>query len=327
MCQGDGDATASHEEVAPLLGRRGFLRTAAAGVVAAGATGWLGADAVAADAAVATDARSGGSGDHRVPPGRISIQLYTLRNQLAIDLEGTLAALAEIGYRRVETAGFVGRTVTEFKAALDAVGIWASSNHIGIPQPFDAAAWSASLADARVLESRYVVHPAFGINFGTGVVVRDRATWAAFAHDLNEAGRMAREAGLRLGYHNHNWEFFRLADDPSHTAYDVLIEETDPRYVHFEMDLFWVFRGARDPVDLLRRLRGRVRQFHVKDLNQAGSFEDPGQGLIDFPRIFRTQQVDEYIVERDDAGSPPRTPADALVTARVGYQFLRTVRY
>lgn len=322
MCQGHGDATASHEEVAPLLGRRGFLRTAAAGVAAAGATGWLATDAVAAEAR-----SGGGSGHRRVPPERISIQLYTLRNLLAIDFEGTLAALAEIGYRRVETAGLAGRTAAEFKAALDAVGIWASSNHVGIPQPFDAAAWSTSLANARVLESRYVVHPAFGINFGTGVVVRDRATWAAFARDLNEAGRMARAAGLRLGYHNHNWEFFRLTDDPSRTAFDVLIEETDPRLVHFELDLFWVVRGARDPVDLLRRLRGRVRQFHVKDMNQAGSFEDPGQGLLDFPRIFRTQQVEEYIVERDDAGSAPRTPQDALVTARVGYQFLRTVRF
>ena len=93
------------------------------------------------------------------------------------------------------------------------------------------------------------------------------------------------------------------------------------------MDLFWVTRGARDPVDLLRRLGGRVRQYHVKDMNQAGSFADPGQGLLDFPRIFRTHQVDEYIVERDDAGSAPRTPAQALDTARVGYEFLSTVRF
>ena len=82
--------------------------------------------------------------------------------------------------------------------------------------------------------------------------------------------------------------------------------------MHFELVLFWVTRGARDPVDLLRRLQGRVRQFHVKDMNQNGSFEDPGQGLIDFPRIFATHQVEEYIVERDDAGSPPRTPGQAL---------------
>jgi sugar phosphate isomerase/epimerase len=73
-----------------------------------------------------------------------------------------------------------------------------------------------------------------------------------------------------------------------------------------------------------------VLQYHVKDMNQAGSFTDPGQGLLDFARIFRhsdTAGVREYIVERDDAGSPPRQPADALDTARVGYQFLRTVRF
>ena len=314
------DATASHEEVARLLSRRGFLRTAAVGAAVVGASGAL------ASPAAATGASSGGT-PHRAPPDKISIQLYTLRDQLAADLEGTLAALAAIGYRKVEHAGFVGRTVTEFKAALDAVGIRSSSGHVLIPQPFDAAAWQASLQDALTLRSSYIVNPFFGINFGTGEVTRDRATWAAFAHDLNRAGKMARDVGLRLGYHNHNWEFFRLTDDPSKTAYDVLIEETDPRYVHFEMDLFWVIRGARDPVDLLRRLNGRVLQYHVKDMNQAGSFEDPGQGLLDFPRIFRTQQVDEYIVERDDAGSPPRAPADALITARVGYEFLRAVRF
>ena len=102
------------------------------------------------------------------------------------------------------------------------------------------------------------------------------------------------------------------------TAYDVLVEETDPRVVHFEMDLFWVTRGARDPVDLPPAPH-RVRQYHVKDMNQAGSFADPGTGLIDFPRIFgSTRKVEEYIVERDDAGTPPRTPADALDTARRG---------
>jgi sugar phosphate isomerase/epimerase len=315
------DATATHDEVARLLSRRGLLRTAAVGAAVVGVSGAL------AGPAAATEGHSGSAGIHRVPPGKISIQLYTLRDQLAADFAGTLAALAAIGYRRVEHAGFVGRSVTEFKAALDAVGIWASSGHVGIPQPFDAAAWQASLQDALTLRSRYIVNPVFGINFGTGEVVRDRATWAAFAHDLNRAGKMARDVGLRLGYHNHNWEFFRLTDDPSKTGYDVLIEETDPRYVHFEMDLFWVTRGARDPVDLLRRLDGRVRQFHVKDMNQAGSFEDPGKGLIDFPRIFRTQRVDEYIVERDDAGTAPRTPADALVTAEVGYNYLRGVRF
>ena len=314
------DATASHEEVARLLSRRGFLRTAAVGAAVVGASGAL------ATPAAATEHSSGG-GVHRVPRNKISIQLFTIRDQLAADFDGTLDALRDIGYQKVEHAGFVGRTVTQFKAALDARGIRSSSGHVLIPQPFDAAAWSASLQDALTLGSSYIVNPFFGINFGTGVVARDRATWAAFAHDMNRAGKMARDVGLRLGYHNHNWEFFRLTDDPSKTAYDVLIEETDRHYVHFEMDLFLVTRGARDPVDLLQRLGDRVRQYHVKDMNQAGSFADPGQGLLDFPRIFRTQLVDEYIVERDDAGTAPRLPADALDTARVGFEFLSTVRF
>jgi sugar phosphate isomerase/epimerase len=201
---------------------------------------------------------------------------------------------------------------------------------VPIPQPFDPAAWSASLADATTLGSRFIVQPFFGIDFATGAVVRTQAPWRAFARDLNRAGRMARDAGLKLGYHNHNWEFFRLTDDPSRTAYDVLSDTTDPDLAHLQLDLFWAVRGARDPVDLIHQNQGRVLQYHVKDLNQAGSFEDPGQGLIDFARILRRSEeagVKEYIVERDDAGTPPREPADALGTARIGYQFLRTIRF
>ena len=324
MCTGHDD-TAGREEVA-RLSRRGFLRTAAATAAVVGTSSALAAPAFAQQDA----AGSQGHSRHRVPLHQISIQLFTLRDQLAIDLEGTLQALADIGYTRVEHAGFVGRTVTQFKAALDAAGLRATSGHVQIPQPFDPAAWTASLADARVLRSRYIVHPFFGINFGTGEVVRTTAPWEAFARDLNRAGRMARDAGLKLGYHNHNWEFFRLTDDPSRTAYDVLTEVTDPDLVHLELDLFWATRGARDPVDLIEQHKGRVLQYHVKDMNQAGSFEDPGQGLIDFARIFRHSDeagVREYIVERDDAGTAPREPADALDTARVGYQFLSTVRF
>jgi sugar phosphate isomerase/epimerase len=324
MCTGHDD-TAGRAEVA-RLSRRGFLRTTAATAAVVGTSGALAAPALAQ----AGTAGSQGHGRHRVPRDQISIQLYTLRDQLAIDLEGTLAALRAIGYTKVEHAGFVGRTVTDFKAALDAAGLRATSGHVQIPQPFDPAAWRASLADANVLGSRFIVHPFFGINFGTGEVTRTTAPWRAFARDLNRAGRMARDAGLKLGYHNHNWEFFRLTDNPSRTAYDVLAEVTDPDLVHLELDLFWAVRGARDPVDLIDQHQGRVLQYHVKDMNRAGSFEDPGVGLLDFARIFRHSDeagVREYIVERDDAGTPPRQPADALDTARVGYQFLRTVRF
>ena len=319
------DDTASPEEVA-RLSRRGFLRTAAATAAAVGASGALAAPALAQADPAGSEGRSG----HRVPPDQISIQLYTLRDQLAIDLDGTLQALGEIGYTRVEHAGFVGRTVAVFKAALDAAGLRATSGHVLIPQPFDPAAWSASLADANTLGSRYIVHPFFGIDFATGAVTRTTGPWRAVARALNPARPKAPDAGRNLRYHNHNRALFRLTDNPSRTAYDVLTDTTDPDLVHLELDLFWATRGARDPVDLIRQNQGRVLQYHVKDMNQAGSFEDPGQGLIDFARIFRHSDeggAREYIVERDDAGTPPRQPADALDTARVRYQFLRTVRF
>jgi len=304
------------------ISRRTVLRGAAAG--AAGAT-VLG---TATGAAQPADGDRDRGHRDRVPVEQISIQLYTLRNQLQIDLPGTLAALRQIGYRRVEHAGFVGRTAAEFRAALDAAGIRATSGHSSIPQPFDAAAWQATLADANTIGQTYIVHPFFGVD--AGGPIRSAAVYRAFARDLNRAGALARQAGLRFGYHNHQNEFFRMTDEPDTTGFDILAEETDPRLVHFELDLFWSFRGARDPVDVIHANRGRVRQVHVKDLNNAGSFDDPGRGLIDFGRIFahaREAGLVEYIVERDDAGSPPRTPADALVTARVGYEYLRALRF
>ena len=186
------------------INRRRFLTAATATAAAVGAPGAL------AGVAGAHGGKHHGRGS--IPRERISIQLYTLRDQLAIDLQGTLEALSEIGYRRVEHAGFVGRTATEFKAALDAAGLRATSGHMSIPQPFDAAAWSAALQDALTVGSRYIVHPYFGVD--SDGVIRDSATWEAFARDLNTAGRMARQVGLRFGYHNHNQEFFAARRRP-----------------------------------------------------------------------------------------------------------------
>jgi sugar phosphate isomerase/epimerase len=264
---------------------------------------------------------------HRVPRDKISVQLYTLRDQLGIDLGASLAELAAIGYRRVEHAGFVGRTATQFRAALDAAGLRATSGHVAVPQPFDAETWKRALDDANIVGNTYVVHPFFGQD--AGGPIRDGAVYRAFARDLNAAGALARRAGLDFGYHNHQAEFLRQ-DGGRTTGYDILTGETDPRLVHLEVDLFWAFRGAQDPVDLIERLRGRIKQVHVKDLDVGGSFADPGAGLIDFGRIFghaTEAGLVEYIVERDDAGTPPRTPAQALTTARVGFDYLAGLRF
>jgi len=299
----------------------------------AGAGAAVAASAVGTSPALAHGGGHGGSG--RIPREQISIQLYTLRDLLAADLEGTLAALARIGYRHVEHAGFHGRTATQFRAALDRAGLRATSGHQGIPQPFDAAAWQAQINDALMIGQRYIVNPASPILFfpPDGDLSKLRslptaAAWRAYAADLNRAGAMARAAGLRFGYHNHFWEFTQaLEDDTPLVAYDILIAETDPRLVHFEVDLYWAWFAHRDPVQLLAYVGDRIRQFHVKDMrfvNHAPTFTDPGTGVIDFARIFRAAgnpRRHEYIVERDDAG------AAALTTAAVGFEFLSSVRF
>jgi sugar phosphate isomerase/epimerase len=302
------------------LNRRQLLGAAAA----AGAASTLVSTTVGASPAAA-------GGNHgrlsRVPRDQISVQLYTLRDQLGIDLEESFAELAEIGYTRVEHAGFVGRTAAQFRAALDNAGLRATSGHVGIPQPFDASAWERALADAAIVGNKYIVHPFFGQ--GANGPIRDGAVYRAFAKDLNKAGALARKAGLSFGYHNHQAEFLRQ-DGGSRTGYDILTGETDPRLVHLEVDLFWAWRGTADPVDLIQRHRGRIKQVHVKDMDINAGMVDPGAGLIDFARIFehsREAGLVEYIVERDDAGTPPRTPAQALDTARIGFDYLAGLRF
>ncbi|WP_433790062.1 sugar phosphate isomerase/epimerase family protein [Actinoplanes sp. CA-252034] len=299
------------------LSRRGLLGAAAAGAAAIGASTALGSPAAA----------GGHSSPHRVPRDQISVQLYTLRNQLAVDLEGSFTQLAAIGYKRVEHAGFVGRTAAQFRAALNNAGLRATSGHAGIPQPWNAETWKRALEDAAIVGNKYIVHPYFGTD--ANGPIRNGAVYRAFAADLNKAGELARRAGLSFGYHNHHNEFLRQ-DGGERTGFDILTQETDPRLVHLEVDIYWAWRGAADPVDLIERNRRRIKQVHVKDMNINSGFADPGDGLIDFERVFRRANeagLIEYIVERDDAGSPPRTPAQALDTARVGYQYLTGLRY
>jgi sugar phosphate isomerase/epimerase len=308
------------------LDRRDFLRGAAAGA------------ALTSLPLGASPALAHGGGDHghggSIPRESISIQLYTLRDQMAADADGTLSALSRIGYRTVEHAGFAGRTAAQFKAALRRAGLRATSGHQAMPQPYDAAAWQAQVNDALTIGQRYIVTPLSPITFfppdGDLSKIRGLTTaaaWRAFAADLNRAGTAARRAGLRFGFHNHFWEWLPLEDDTPLTGFDILIAETDPRLVHFELDLYWAWFAHRDPVGLLAQIGDRIRQFHVKDMkyvNHAPTFTDPGTGVIDFARIFRaagSPEKHEYIVERDDAG------ANALQTAAIGFNFLSRIRF
>jgi sugar phosphate isomerase/epimerase len=281
------------------VSRRSVLRGAAGAAALAGA-----AAALPATAAAEPDH---GRRALRVPREKISIQLYTLRTILATDLEGTLEALADIGYRKVELAGLHGRTAAEFRAILDRIGIRATSSHVGIDGDLNQV-----IADAHTLGNSRVVVPF--------VQLPTIAEWRAFTARLEEAGRLFRRNGLHLGYHNHAHEFALLEGV---RPYDVVTGGTTGRNVHLEMDLYWTVTGGADPVRVYWDNFPRVRQYHVKDRAPDGSFADPGTGTIDFPRIFRANhahEVDEYIVEHDQ-------PADPLHTAQVGYRYLADLRF
>jgi sugar phosphate isomerase/epimerase len=242
----------------------------------------------------------------RVPLDKISIQLYSLRSLLQNDPEGTLSALADIGYRKVELAGTYGRSATEFRAILDRNHLKASSTHVGIDGDLNQ-----TIADAKILGNSFADVPF--AQFGT------IAEWEAFAGRLNTAAVAFKKAGIKLGYHNHAHEF---APIDGVLPYDVLTAKTNKRDVHLEIDLFWAVTGGADPVELFRRNYPRVTQYHVKDRTADGQMTDPGTGVINFPRIFAASchNISEYIVEHDQ-------PTDPLNTAKVGFEYLRTVRF
>lgn len=323
MCTGFRSPTPI--DVPRLMSRRGFLRAGAATAVVASST------LLRPRTAHATDAGC-------VPETGISIQLYTMRDVMAEDLDATFAALADIGYRQVEHAGFGATesgTAAEFRAALDRHGLQSTSGHQGIPYPFDEGTWQQRIDDAVTVGQRSIVEPmpAFVLaGFITDIIVdgagldsvahpAPSAVWADYAATMNRAAEMAAEHGLAVGYHNHNPEFLPLPDDPSRTGYDVLLAETDPELVHFELDLYWAWAGETDPVELLEAHPGRFRRFHVKDMAEDGSITAPGRGIIDFRRIFAAAErlgvpIAEWIIEQDNAGQ------DAVQSARLGYELL-----
>jgi sugar phosphate isomerase/epimerase len=282
------------------ISRRSMLRGAAGAAVAVGAASALPGVASAEGAGAAHRGL-------RVPKDKISIQLYTLRSILETDLEDTLTALADIGYRKVELAGTYGRSATEFRTLLDARHITASSSHVGIDGDINQA-----IADAKILGNKKVNVPY--------VKVPTIAEWQAFTTRLSAAGKVFRKANIALGYHNHDHEMRQI---DGVRPIDVIAKGTSRRDIHFEADLFWVVTGGVDPVALFYQYAGRIKQYHVKDKKPDGGFADLGEGVIDFRRIFRATwplEVDEYIVENDQ-------PVDPLKCAATGYNYLANLRF
>jgi sugar phosphate isomerase/epimerase len=294
-----------------------------------------GGAAVAASMGLGSLASSAFADERLVPRRRIGIQLFTVRTLAEADLPATLALLAEIGYREIEVAGLFGRTPSQFRSLLDTNRLRAIGGHqlVGpaLVPFFGARTVEDALNEAETLGQPYV--GTAGITIPTGIVpgvgepqTADR--YRELAELANDWGAAAAARGLRLYLHVHYWEF---GTDPQtgETLFQILLDETDPRLVWFEPDLFWMVFGGIDPLDWIPDYQHRFPLFHVKDgnPNPAGGYFNPGftdlgEGSIDFRPIFqalKNKNAHHYIVERDDQPNPART-------ARVGYEYLRNLR-
>jgi sugar phosphate isomerase/epimerase len=296
--------------------RRASSLRRAGGPVAGGA-------ALAAAPGLLSPAAAAVSGIRRVPPGRISIQLYTLRSVMnGSGVDQTLATLADLGYPRVELAGLYGRTAADMRRTLDSLGLRSSSSHDGISA--SPAALEAKLDNAKTMGQRFINVPYLASN--------SLADWQTWAAQMNVEARAAKARGLAYGYHNHAHEFTTDLGGGV-TPWDVFTRELDPAYVHFEVDLYWAVTGGVNlgmsnedaidfAIDTIAAAPQSVRQYHVKDRNpDTGDHCDLGTGFIDFSKIFAAHDVEEYIVEND---TPEISP---LHTADVGYSYLRGLRY
>jgi len=252
--------------------------------------------------------------------GKIGVQLYTVRNEMAKDFDGSLRKIAEIGYKQVEFAGYYNRTPEQVKALLAQLGLESPSVHVpladlrdDLPKAIDAA---------KVIGHRYLICPF--------LMPQDRKTidqYKQLAATLNQAGEACKKAGLQLGYHNHDFEF--VAPEGSKDGklpYDVLLNETDKNLVKLELDLYWIVKAKQDPIAWVQKNPGRFVAFHVKDKDATPKefFTEVGRGTINFKEIFAKSKksgVELFIVEQDQT---PGSPFDSL---KISYDYLKNLEY
>jgi sugar phosphate isomerase/epimerase len=237
---------------------------------------------------------------------RIAVQLYSLRDLLEKDTWGTLRRLREIGFRTGELAGTYDKPPAEFAAKCKELGLSIIAPHVGIDELEKRPSEVVSLC--RAMGTDMVVLPWVGEDLY-------RQGWAAAAQRMNAIGAAMKRQGLRFLYHNHSFEFAKEGDRP---GYDVLIEAADPEFLNFEMDAYWVKHGGGDPVAYLRRMKGRVKTMHFKDM-KAGEkmeMEDVGYGILDWKSIIpaaKAAGVEYAIIEHD---SPPNDPLQSVARSR-----------
>jgi sugar phosphate isomerase/epimerase len=234
------------------------------------------------------------------------LALYTVRDSMASNPKATLKAVADAGYAYVESADyaegkFYGMTPTEFKSTLDSLGLKAISAHMGMVTLENA---DQLIADVKAAGITYFVIPVPPMGMFTFDPATNKLGMKGTASELvsimNTIGEKCHKAGLKLLYHNHDFEFMPLADGT--VIEDVLLEKCNPEWVNFQMDLFWVTKANASALTYFEKYPGRFKAWHVKDMDQEGKFAPVGTGTIDFKSILAQKEksgMEFYLVEQD----------------------------
>jgi len=281
-----------------MSNRRSFLQHAGIATAAAFLSPSILSSALAADKAAVN---------------KVGLQLYTLRDLLLQDVNSVISKVAGIGYKTVETyygypgalakEGFWGLDAKAFKALLDKNRLSSPSGHYNTNEFLSKDGTDETLKKhietAAIVGQKYFVIPALPAE-----VRKDgkQDGWKGMAAKFNHAAELCKKNGLTLAYHNHNFEFNDLGGGI--TGYDILLKETDPAMVKFELDLFWAVNAGLDPLEMFKKNPGRFSMWHVKDMSKADKsvFTEVGTGSIKFKSIFSQAKISglQYIfVEQD----------------------------
>jgi len=245
---------------------------------------------------------------------KIGVQLYTVRNLMKEDFDGTLAKVAGIGYREVEFAGYFERSPKDVKASLDRAGLVSPSAHFDYGYLGDK--WPGILEGAHVIGQQYIVCPWIDEK-----IRKQPGSWQRAAETFNRAGEAAKKAGIQFAYHNHWFEFVPV---DGKLPYDILLKETDPNLVKMEMDLFWTIKGGGDPLAYFDRYPGRFPLVHMKGRDKSGNMSPlAADNSIDWKALLAQSEkagIQHYFVEHDK----PKAPLDSI---RASFQYLEQLRF
>ena len=239
------------------------------------------------------------------------IQLWSVRDDLAKDPKGVLKQLSSYGYKQIESFEggkgiFWGMSNTEFKAEMDKLGMKIISSHCDINKDFEKKA-----ADAAAIGMKYLICPYKGPQ-------KDLDAFKKFADEFNQKGEICKKNGIRFAYHNHDYSFATMNGE---MGQDVMMKNTDPNLVDFELDMYWVVAAGQDIETWLKKYPKRFRLCHVKDRKKDAPLTEKdasvvvGTGSIDYPKILKTakkQGMEYYIVEQEKwEGTTPMQAAQA----------------